>query len=127
MKILVGLVIIFVIVAAIWAYYNKDSCFVDLNILNVTKDSPADQAGLMAGMTVLSLNGTKIESQHQLQAYLSALEPGQTLSVATNKGNFELNLTQHPNNASRGYLGVSFGGMAYDCWRIPILNVLVKS
>ncbi len=47
----------------------------------VQPDSPADKAGLKEGDVVLSINGTKIDQEHPLDALLVQFAPGQVVKL----------------------------------------------
>ncbi len=50
-------------------------------VAQVLADGPADAAGITAGSTLTSLNGTSLNGRDQLSDLLSALEPGDTVAV----------------------------------------------
>jgi len=52
-----------------------------LSVVSVQPGSPAESAGLVAGDTIESVDGTPVTSSTGLQSVLSALSPGQTVSL----------------------------------------------
>ena len=61
----------------------------------VVADSPAAKAGLQEGDIIVSLNDTKIDGEHPLDALLVQFAPGETiqLTVLRNGSSIQLSVT----------------------------------
>lgn len=85
----------------------------------VTKDSPADKAGLKAGDVISAANGTTISTPDQLVKLVQAAKPGDkvTLSVMRDGKTQEISVTlgENSDKPGVGYMGVSLGAtMKFD-------------
>ena len=56
----------------------------------VTKDSPADQAGLLAGDVLLEIDGVEIADLKAFSDTLKTLTVGQTVEVVVRRGTEEI-------------------------------------
>ncbi len=82
-------------------------------IVEVLPGTPADEAGLETGMRVMAVDEQELGQEYDLADAIGQREPGDlvTLSVVTTAGEnreFEVELGEHPDDAGRGYLGVSY-------------------
>ena len=79
----------------------------------VTKDSPADKAGLKAGDVISMANGAKIATPDELVKLVQAAKPGDkvTLNVLRNGEADEIVVTlgENPDKKGAGYMGVALG------------------
>ena len=79
----------------------------------VTKDSPADKAGLKAGDVISTANGTKIATPDELAKLVQAAKPGDkvTLSILRDGKDDEIVVTlgENPDKKGAGYMGISLG------------------
>lgn len=85
----------------------------------VTKDSPADKAGLKAGDVISAANGTAISTPDQLVKLVQAAKPGDkmTLSVTRDGKAQEITVTlgENSDKPGAGYLGIAIGAaMKFD-------------
>jgi S1-C subfamily serine protease len=71
---------------------------VGVGVVSVTKNGPADKAGIAPDDIILSVNGTKAATTTDLSQTLAALKPGQTVKVEV----------QHP-DGSRSTVNVTLG------------------
>ncbi len=79
---------------------------VNYKISDVVNGSPAEAAGLKEGMFVekiASLDATP----GNITKVFSLLKPGDNLTIQTSQQTFKIKAVQHPQNASRGFIGVS--------------------
>lgn len=89
---------------------------VNLKIINQSEaiiawsDAPAIKSGLNG--TIIQLDETEIKDYNDLSIFLENSKPGDLVLVKTRINNsikeYELVLDEHPENSSRGYLGVGF-------------------
>jgi serine protease Do len=84
-------------------------------IAEVTKDSPADKAGLKAGDVISAANGTAISTPDALVKLVQAAKPGDkvTLSIVRDGTDDEIVVTlgENPDKAGAGYMGIALGAM----------------
>jgi len=73
-------------------------------ITEVTKDSPADKAGLKVNDVVTAVDGDKVDAEHTLRDRLLAYESGDTITLAVKRGSETLELKATLDQAD-------FGGM----------------
>ncbi|MDP2598479.1 MAG: trypsin-like peptidase domain-containing protein [Candidatus Liptonbacteria bacterium] len=59
----------------------------------VTKNSPADKAGVLAEDIILEVNGQKVDSDHPLGDEIAKYNVGDTVTLKINRGGKEINLT----------------------------------
>ncbi|MFT5735670.1 MAG: serine protease Do, partial [Planctomycetota bacterium] len=57
---------------------------------SVTKNSPADQAGLQAGDRILSWNGEEIDGARALGGLLGSAKPGEVIEVTIERDGKEM-------------------------------------
>jgi S1-C subfamily serine protease len=93
-------------------------------IVEVTKGSPAEQAGLQVGDVIVAVNGQELDTEHDLAGQIAALKPGDEVtlqvwqfagrragpdeSFARRSSEVRVQLGEHPERESDAYLGVSF-------------------
>jgi serine protease Do len=58
----------------------------DLKIVEVTKEGPAEAAGLLVDDVLLTIDGTKLKARPDLMAYLGKKKPGETVKVEVQRG-----------------------------------------
>ncbi len=100
-----------------------------IKILNVLPNSPAQQAGLHAGLLLASVNGQIVETESKFFEVLKNTKPGDKFFINSYlndslytklEGNgLMITLGKHPSNASYGYLGIEgrqgFTKNGYPC------------
>lgn len=85
-------------------------------VASVDEDSPAAAAGLEAGAVVTAIDGVEVEGPEALAEAVAERAPGETvrLTLAGEEGEesreLEVVLGTHPDDAAKGWLGVSIGG-----------------
>jgi len=83
-----------------------------LGVVGVVSGSPADNAGIRPGMTILQIDNAIITSNDQFHAFMNTTHPGQVVLVkAAEKGTtyeFTVTLSKNP-NFNQGFLGVTGG------------------
>ncbi|MFH1823429.1 MAG: site-2 protease family protein [archaeon] len=76
------------------------------NSLPVYLGSPALKANLSGA--IQKIGNTEIKNPEQVLLELSNYNPGQILKITTSDGEYEIVLDKHPQNSSRGFLGIGF-------------------
>ena len=56
--------------------------------------------------TLIGINNFSIRTIEDLQNVLSKYKPNETIIVKTTKGEFKITLTKHPQNITRGFIGI---------------------
>lgn len=74
----------------------------------VAADKPAALAGLQPGDVIIGADNVKIVQASDLEKYMLAVTPGQTVTLKTAEKEYTVNTIQNPNNASRAYIGIEF-------------------
>jgi len=75
-------------------------------IQEVIPNTPAANAGLERGMVLYSLNNTHLYNVTTFTILMNATQPNQLIVLNTTKGTIDVRLGVHPDDDSRGYLGV---------------------
>ena len=82
-------------------------------IINVTPNSPADQAGLQRGHIITAVAGQAVHPEHKLNEIIGAHQPGDTVTLTVKSPGEEarevtVTLDEHPSQADASHLGVQF-------------------
>ncbi len=100
---LVLLVMSFVLVPAVPVLFQP----VGVSFSGFSNVSPAADAGFQKEMVYNSFNGKKITNSDELLEFVGKLKPGDTLTVADEKGiDHKVSVGSNPSNSSLPYLGV---------------------
>ena len=75
-------------------------------IQEVIPDTPAASAGLERGMVLYALNNSHLYNVTTFTILMNNTQPNQLIILNTTKGLINVRLGVHPNDDSRGYLGV---------------------
>ncbi len=76
-------------------------------LVSPINSTPAEEAGLPNDTIIISINNVTIDDEG-FSTFFSQLKPNERVILKTDKGNsFELNTTTHPENSSKGYIGIS--------------------
>jgi len=78
-----------------------------LQVNEIAPGSPAEAAGIPAGATITAINGIAL-SDEQITQSIANLQPGQQLTLTADGVDYPLILQPHPQDASRGYIGITF-------------------
>ncbi|MBI4167787.1 MAG: site-2 protease family protein [Candidatus Aenigmarchaeota archaeon] len=85
-----------------------------VKIYNVTDNSPAELAGIATNMTITGINGIEfdVKSRNPVSDIISreGLNPGDRITMTADEKIFYLDLVEHPQNASRPYVGITTTG-----------------
>ncbi|MEM2772399.1 MAG: M50 family metallopeptidase, partial [Candidatus Pacearchaeota archaeon] len=77
-------------------------------------DSPAYKANLTGA--IIEVDGKKVEHIREIIKILENKKPGDKIKIKTEIKEYEIELTSHPKNLSKGFLGISF---------VPITNKIM--
>ena len=102
------LIVLFISTVAVPQFFYEDG----IEITNVVEDAPAFGI-LKEGMIVKSINNVNVSSSENYLNALSTLKPNETVSITTDTGTYNLELTTNPDNNSRGFIGIQ-GGKHFD-------------
>ncbi|MCX6711577.1 MAG: site-2 protease family protein [Candidatus Woesearchaeota archaeon] len=73
----------------------------------VESNYPASSAGIKAPFTIYKINNDTIKDAQGFLNSVKDIKPGQKLTIETNKGIFNIITTKDPQNATRGFIGIS--------------------
>jgi membrane-associated protease RseP (regulator of RpoE activity) len=102
-----------------------------VEITAVVPDFPAANAGITEGMTVVSIDNTTVDEITELVSVIGEYDPGDSMTITTDSGEFPVVLEADPNNSTRGYLGVyfeqkwDFSQQARDTYSLVVLNIII--
>jgi membrane-associated protease RseP (regulator of RpoE activity) len=74
-------------------------------ITNVVDGTPASDM-LERGFVITEIDGTETSDMISFLTVLKDVKPDQTLKFVTSNGTFVITLDEHPENSSRGYIGI---------------------
>lgn len=77
-----------------------------VTIAQVEENSPASHEGLLVGEQIISINNIEIKDIESFLSELEKTKPHQKIPIQTNNNTYSVTLGEHPNNASKSYLGV---------------------
>jgi len=70
-------------------------------------DFPAQSAGMEVGEVIQGLEGITLTDASNFSTILKTKKPGDTITVSTNKTDYQVTLTANPKNASIAFIGLS--------------------
>ncbi len=76
-----------------------------IEISRIVEGSPADNV-LQEGMIIESIDNKSLNSSNDYMELVSGFKPNQHISIATDLGVYDIELSHNPNNDSRGYMGI---------------------
>lgn len=76
-----------------------------IEISRIVDDSPANNV-LKEGMIIESINNKTLNSSNDYMQLVSEFKPNQNITVSTDLGTYDIQLSQNPNNDSRGFIGI---------------------
>jgi len=77
-----------------------------IKIMSISKDSPAEKAGLLENSIITQIDEKKINTIDDFKAYLNKKNPEETIKVTTKNGTFDVILKATAQNSSKAYLGI---------------------
>ncbi len=80
----------------------------------IVDGSPAFESGMEAPLIIESVNGQIIDNPEVFVSVLDGIEPGDTLEFGTDLGDYSVITVEHPDNSSKGYVGISGLTLNYE-------------
>lgn len=81
-------------------------------IVDVVSGTPAEEAGLIVGDIILSVDSVPVDSDHRLPDVITLFRPGDQVTItfwrAREERSIQIRLAAHPENEEQAYLGVFF-------------------
>jgi len=105
-NILFGILILLLLIFAMNPMVNNMEEYGNLTVHSLAEDGPAKAAGLSVPFTIYSINNIKLDNISVMYSIITTIKPSETITLETDKGEFEFITTVNPNNNSRGYLGI---------------------
>lgn len=68
---------------------------------------PAEQSGIQIGDTIVSIDGSSTGKFDEFTKYLSEKKPGDRIFVTTNSSEYEIVLTNNPQDENKAYMGIN--------------------
>ena len=78
----------------------------------VFEGSAAKEAGMAPGVTISEIDGVSTPDWGSFRSYMNSTREGQTVSIGTNRGEYEVVLTANPDGSGTGFIGVGFSGVS---------------
>ncbi len=70
------------------------------------KDLPIEKAGIKPGTLVMRVDGQRVNSFAEAQTIISSKKPGDSITLTADGKDYIINLTSHPQDNTRAYMGV---------------------
>ncbi len=77
-------------------------------VASIFDDSPAARAGMPAGTVITAIDGTQIGGLAGFRSYMNTTEPGQEITVTTERGTYDLKLSSKEDGSS--FIGIGISG-----------------
>lgn len=78
----------------------------------VFEGSAAKEAGMVPGVTISEIDGVSTPDWESFRSYMNSTREGQTVSIGTNRDEYEVVLTANPDGSGTGFIGVGFSGVS---------------
>lgn len=99
---IIALILFSVISASVIpATFSEDG----VEISRIVEGSPADKV-LKEGMIIESIDNKSLNSSNEYLELVAGFKPNQHVSIDTDTGVYDLELSKNPNNDSRGFIGI---------------------
>ncbi|MBD3164343.1 hypothetical protein GF323_04020 [Candidatus Woesearchaeota archaeon] len=79
---------------------------VGLSFNAVMENYSAEEAGMKPGMIINEVNGKEVLTYQEFSEEIGELEPGQELTIGTDKGTFNIVTKPAPDEPDKGYIGI---------------------
>ena len=86
-------------------------------IREVEEDSPAEEAGLVAGDVIIAIDSDKIRDANDVVEYISEIDPGENVSVTVVRDKTEVTVEVEVDESTFG----SHYGSLHNIYRMPVL------
>jgi PDZ domain-containing secreted protein len=82
-------------------------------VMEVIADSPAAEAGLQPGDLITAIDGEPVDAAGKVSRLIGSKAPGDTVELTVERNDemltLTVTLTEHPDDAERGFLGIQLG------------------
>jgi len=85
-----------------------------VSISGVEENFPAAASGLKENDIILEINNISIDTTINFSEALKDLKPGDKVNIKTETNEFNLVAVEHPENSTKGYLGLIVSGMKVE-------------
>ena len=76
-------------------------------VMDVLHNGPLENAGVHRWDVLFAINGTRISSMVDLEAFMANVTPGERLFVATNRGEVVITTARHPSKSGKAIIGIT--------------------
>ncbi|MCK5023491.1 MAG: site-2 protease family protein, partial [Candidatus Aenigmarchaeota archaeon] len=104
-NIVTALVALMLIIFVMAPFANSMTDPTGMSVVNVINDTPA-YGVLEQGYIITEINGMQTLDIESFYTATGDLKSGQTISIVTTNGTFDMVLDTHPTNPDRGYIGI---------------------
>jgi membrane-associated protease RseP (regulator of RpoE activity) len=105
-NLIISIVAILMLTMVVTPLYSQITKPDGIKIVGLMEGYPAYDV-LAEGMIIYRINGEGVETYEKFSKVMSKIIPNETLTLETDKGTFSLVTVEHPENSSRGYIGIS--------------------
>ncbi len=106
------------------AFFESDGIVVS----RLLEGMPADNSGLKAPFVIYSISGISTKNSDDFVRATETFKPDKMAELITNKGRYELKAVKHPDNSSKGYVGIADFSLSLKIkqsfsylWKLPYL------
>lgn len=82
--------------------------FSHFEVNKIEPDSPASRAGLAIGDRITAVDGISVMERDRTLERITSLKPNEAVTLSIGDRDVQVLLGEHPEDASRGYLGIGF-------------------
>ncbi|MBW3015106.1 site-2 protease family protein [Candidatus Woesearchaeota archaeon] len=105
-NILTALAVIFIISPLLAIPLEGAVIPTDVTILDAAPDFPAKLAGVGKDEIIQTINGINIISTENITSALNTVNPGEAITLVTDKDSYEITTVSDPENETKSYLGI---------------------
>jgi len=105
-NVMLFVILMFLIVTVFSPLVASVTHFDGIEITSLVDGFPAKTAGITEGTIVSGVNGVEITQLADFVTEMNTVNPGDNLTLSTDKGNFAFSTVADPNNNSRSYIGI---------------------
>ncbi len=106
---------IFIFLIMAFVFIPVQTSMVEVNgviIGSINSTLPIGESGLVSGHVIQQIEGIEVDDANVIVELLKNKKPGEEVSIVANETIFNVVLAEHPEDNTRGFLGISFSG--YD-------------
>jgi len=95
---------------------------VGINVNTLIDGYPMQETGIETPFTITSINGVDVLNSEQFVNVTKEVTPGQTITLGTDKGSYDVKTVENPDNASKGFIGIT----GFEIERTPNKEIVDK-